>query len=118
MKKFDMTRDEDRRAFHAEALELSMRREVSYPKACVLLADRIDFGRRKTFDLSDRQNREALAAEAKKRVELSRLEASLSNVATTTTTTTLEFSDALNAVIADVQAGREIPEGMKAEAES
>ena len=114
MKKFDMTRDEDRRAFHAEALELAMKKEIPYPKACVLLAERIDFGRGRTFNLSDAQNREVLAKAAQKRVELSRIEASLSKEPTKA----LEFSDALNAVIADVQSGREIPEGMKAEAES
>jgi hypothetical protein len=105
-KTFDMTVQADRLAFHAEASSLAKERGTDFEGATTLLADRVTWGLpERSIDTNDPAVRAALAAEAKKRVELSRVESIRSRG---DESEALEFSLALDRVVADIRAGETV----------
>ena len=123
MKTFDMlARGPDGAdGLHEVALELAKAKGVTYREALLLLdrEGRVTFGgdpppRVRKIDLLDRAMSQALADETRKRIELSRI-ASITAHGDVRDET--PFNVALNAVVADVQAGKSIA-GIEAKEEA
>lgn len=105
-KTFDMMVQADRDAFHAEALGLAKEKGIDFSSASVLLADRVTYGPpERVVDVWDPAVRQALAVEAKARVELSREESIRARGDLSGAT---EFSVALDRVLADIRAGEAV----------
>jgi hypothetical protein len=106
-KKFDMTVRADRDAFYAEASSLAKEKGIDTCEAMALLADRAAYGPpARSIDTNDPAVRKALAAEAKRRVELSRVD---SITRTGTEREAKSFSVALERVIGDFLSGQDVP---------
>lgn len=109
---FNLDRTEDRNAYDAEARELAKTKGISRIEAYRLLADRIEKPPARTVDSSDPTTRVALVHEAKRRIELSRVD-SITRLGNESETT--PFDVALNSVVSDIVTGqKEIP-GVTAE---
>lgn len=105
-KTFDMMVQADRLAFHAEAQGLAKEKGIDFSAASVLIADRVTWGPpERSIDTNDPAVRAALATEAKRRVELSRVESIRSRGDESEAT---KFSVELERVLADIRAGESV----------